>query len=129
METTKLGRPTWPAYDTNAVLYRISHSYLLVIDDLEWKDGDTSTPCVEAYGQSVLDLFLCQEKERDEFYGHILPFWEVNRVCCETLTMYDPTHACEVERFLDHGHVDSGKIAKLFGQKSNTAYAANARYQ
>uniref|UniRef100_E6QLX8 Uncharacterized protein n=1 Tax=mine drainage metagenome TaxID=410659 RepID=E6QLX8_9ZZZZ len=134
METTKLGRPTWPAYDTNAVLYRISHSYLLVIDDLEWKDGDTSTPCVEAYlimdgglgdeitgmvlkkavrltesmaGQSMLDLFLCQEKERDEFYGHVSPFWEVNRVRCETLTLYDPTHACEVERFLDHGHVDS----------------------
>lgn len=134
METTKLGRPTWPAYDTNAVLYRISHSYLLVIDDLEWKDGDTSTPCVEAYlmvdgglsdeitgmvlkkavrltesmaGQSMLDLFLCQEKERDEFNGHISPFWEVNNVRCETLSSYDPAHPGEIEQFFGYGHLES----------------------
>lgn len=134
MRAIKLGQPAWPAYDTEAVLYRISHAYLLIIDDLEQNDGDTTTPCVEAYlmvdgglgdeitgmvlwkavqmtenmaGQRRVDLFLCQEKERDEFYGHLSPFWEVNLVCCAEVRAFDPSHAGELERFLDQGQVAS----------------------
>lgn len=135
MKTAKLGHLVWSAYDADAILYRISHAYLMVIDDLECKDGDTAVPCAEAYlivdgalgdelvglvlrkaarlaenmvGQNMLDLFLCREKARNDFYRHTSPFWEVNRVRCESLHAFDPTQAGQVERFFDSGHVDSG---------------------
>lgn len=112
MKTEFLGLCRWTEFDSAAFLYRLPHAYLLMIPDLEREHRGTSISCVVGYvildggigaeatdpvllqaakvakqmaGPDMLDLYFCKEVKRDDYYGHLSPFWQVEEVKIQAL--------------------------------------------